>query len=207
MSPNAEKAASPGEKTLFIRPKSFFEVLKLDELFPIQQPIELEIGSGDGSFMAVWAAQNRGINFIAIERLLGRARKLERKAFRQDLTNLRILRIEAAYALEYLLPDHSFAAFHLYFPDPWPKRRHLKNRLVNEQFTGLVWKKLVSRGCIFLRTDNEDYFAQMERVFSGNPAFEKIPSPESLLAIKTDFERGFNAKGIPTLHACWKKLA
>ncbi|MGV3771693.1 MAG: tRNA (guanosine(46)-N7)-methyltransferase TrmB [Verrucomicrobiales bacterium] len=197
---------STADKTLFIRPASFFEVLKLHELFPLLQPIELEIGSGDGSFMAVYAEQNRRINFIAIERLLGRARKLEKKAFRKDLNNLRILRIEAAYALEYLLPNHSIAAFHLYFPDPWPKRRHLKNRLVNEAFTDLVWKKLVSQGCIFLRTDNEDYFAQMERVFSANPKFTKVESPGTLLDIKTDFERGFNAKGIPTLHVCWKKL-
>ena len=98
--------------------------------------LEVELGSGDGSFLAQRAAAYPERNFLGVERLLGRLRKLDRKARRAGLTNVRLLRIEAGYFLEYLLPATSVHALHLYFPDPWPKRKHRKNRLVNERFPG-----------------------------------------------------------------------
>jgi tRNA (guanine-N7-)-methyltransferase len=193
--------------TLVFRPASYMERLPLAEMFPVAQPLEVELGSGDGSFMAKYAAANPGTNFIGVERLLGRLRKLDRKGLRLGLKNLRLMRLEALYFVEYMLPKETAQALHLYFPDPWPKRKHHKNRLVNEQFAKAVSQALTRGGVAYLRTDNAEYFEQMLTVFGGNADFEKIETPDTLAAVITDFERGFNAQGIGTRRAAFRKMS
>lgn len=190
--------------SLIYRPDSWVDRLFLPTLFPTTRPLEVELGSGDGSFLARWAGLNPGRNFLAIERLLGRLRKLDRKAQRAGLSNLRLMRIEAAYFLEYLLPLHSTSALHLYFPDPWPKRKHRRNRLVNERFPELIARVLVPEGVCYLRTDDEDYFAQMLEVFAADKRFLPVETPADLSAVTTDFERGFNLRGVPTQRAAYQ---
>lgn len=202
-SPASHPAAPPPARSLIFRPSSITEHLPLAGIFPTPQPLEVEIGSGDGSFLAKYAEAHRGINFIGIERLLGRVRKLEKKANRAGLANLRILRLEASYIVRYLLPDKAVRAVHIYFPDPWPKRRHWKNRLITEEFTRDLERSLEPGGTVYLRTDNQDYFNQMLESFGKNPHYRKVETPPALLEFKTDFEREFNKKGIPTLHATY----
>jgi tRNA (guanine-N7-)-methyltransferase len=179
--------------------------LPLDTMFAVAQPLEVELGAGDGGFVAQYAGLRRDRNIIAVERLLGRLRKIDRKGRRAGLTNLRAVRIENSYLLQWLVPPGSVDAVHVYFPDPWPKRRHWKNRLVNEEFTGIVHGALKPGGIVYLRTDAVDYFEQMVRVFAENPAFEPVETPAELAAVTTDFERGFNAKGIATQRAAYRK--
>jgi len=138
--------------------------------------------------------------------LLGRLRKLDRKALRLDLGNVRAVRIEASYFLERLLPPASAAALHIYFPDPWPKRRHHKHRLINERFPLLAHQALADEGVLYLRTDDANYFAQMKEVFGACAFFAETPTPEELAATLTDFERGFLRKGIQTLRAAFRKI-
>ncbi len=190
--------------SLIHRPGSWVERLRLAEFFEANRPLEVELGSGDGSFLARWATACPERNFLGVERLLGRLRKLERKAQRAGLTNLRLLRIEAGYFLEFLLPPASVDSLHVYFPDPWPKRKHRKNRLIGERFPGLVAKVLRAWGTVYLRTDDQDYFAQMREVFDAHPGFTRIETPVELAAVITDFERGFQARGIATLRAAYR---
>ena len=185
---------------------SVVERLDLGRLFQRAQPLEIELGSGDGSFLAQYAASHRERNFVGLERLLGRLRKLDRKAIRLGLANVRGVRIEAAYFLEYLLPPASAEAVHVYFPDPWPKRRHHKHRLVNERFPLLARQALAGGGVIYLRTDDADYFGRMKEVFGACPFFAETPTPEELAATLTDFERGFLERNIPTLRAAFRKI-
>jgi tRNA (guanine-N7-)-methyltransferase len=175
--------------------------LDLADLFAEPHSLEVELGSGDGSFLVECAARFPERNFIGVERLLGRVRKLERKARRAGLTNLRVIRIETSYFLQYLLPPHSASALHLYFPDPWPKRKHRRHRLVGEMFPHLAHGALTTAGRVFLRTDDPDYFKQMLQVFGASPLFKPIQTPEPLAAVLTDFERDFLARGTPTLRA------
>jgi len=183
---------------------SFVQRLNLDPLFPKGQPLEVELGSGDGSFLTQYAGLRRDRNFIGVERLLGRLRKTERKCNRLGLTNVRLVRIEASYFLEYLLPGKSAEAVHIYFPDPWPKRKHRKNRLVNTRFPQLAQAALVAGGCVYLRTDDEDYFTEMKRVFGARTDFKEIATPEEMAGVLTDFERGFLKRGVQTLRAAWQ---
>lgn len=191
-------------RSLIHRPPSWLERLQLDEMFPVLQPLEVELGSGDGSFLEEWARLWPAHNFLGVERLLGRLRKLDRKGQRAGLQNLRLMRIEAAYFLEYLLPHRSTQALHLYFPDPWPKRKHRRHRLVNERFPELTARVLSPGGTVYLRTDDAGYFGQMQEMFASDRRFGPCPTPEALRSLLTDFERTFNAQGIPTRHAAYR---
>lgn len=173
-------------------------------MFPCPHPLEVELGCGDGSFLAQWAAAWPDRNFLGVERLLGRLRKLDRKAQRAGLANMRLMRIEASYFLEFLLPPRSVSALHVYFPDPWPKRKHRKNRLVNERFPELVARVLIPQGLVYLRTDDASYFAQMQEVFAADQRFGSVETPDALASVITDFERGFQAQGIGTFRSAYR---
>jgi tRNA (guanine-N7-)-methyltransferase len=191
--------------SLVHRPSSYVERLDLTKLFAEPRPLEVELGSGDGSFLAQWAAQHADRNFLGVERLLGRLRKLDRKGLRAGLANLRLLRIEAWYCLTWLLPPASVQALHIYFPDPWPKRKHHKNRLINAAFTESAAVALAPTGCVYLRTDDADYFAQMTASFGGHSAFQAIETPVALARVLTDFEREFGVRGVATLRAAYQR--
>ena len=184
---------------------TILERIELPRLFPQAQPLEVELGCGDASFLVEYARRHPGVNFIGVERLLGRIQKLDRKGRRLGLTNARGVRIESAYFLEYLLPPHCATALHIYFPDPWPKKKHRRFRLINEHFPALARNALASGGTVFLRTDDADYFAQMAEVFRAADFFAETETPAALAEITTDFEREFNAQGIPTLRAAYRR--
>jgi tRNA (guanine-N7-)-methyltransferase len=184
---------------------SIIERLDLARLFVQTLPLEVELGSGDGSFLVDYARLHPDRNFIGVERLLGRLRKLDRKGRRAGLTNLRGIRIESSYFLEYLLPAHSAAALHIYFPDPWPKRKHRRHRLVNERFPTVACQALAPAGMLYLRTDDANYFEQMQTVFAASSAFAPVETPAELSLLLTDFERGFRSRGMATLRAAFVK--
>ena len=198
-------AASPAAKNpLLYELPTILERIQLAQLFDRDQPLEVELGCGDASFLAEYARQNPQKNFIGVERLLGRLQKLDKKCRRLGLTNTRGVRIESSYFLEYLLPPHSATALHIYFPDPWPKKKHRRHRLINERFPVLARRALAPGGTVFLRTDDPDYFQQMIEVFDAAKEFQKTETPEALSQITTDFERDFNAQGIQTLRAAYR---
>jgi len=183
---------------------SIIERINPAALFPEVQPLEVELGCGDASFLVEYAQRHPERNFIGVERLLGRLRKLDRKGRRAGLTNLRGVRIESSYFLEYLLPSHSVSALHIYFPDPWPKKKHRKHRLLNERFPAIARTVLATGGMIYLRTDDGDYFQQITTVFGANREFQQIETPAKLAELWTDFERDFQAHGIKTLRAAYR---
>jgi tRNA (guanine-N7-)-methyltransferase len=199
---NPEAAAAP--PSLLVDLNSIVEPLVLARLFPQSQPLEVELGCGDASFLVDHARRYPGRNFIGVERLPGRIQKLDRKGRRAGLANLRGVRIESAYFMQYLLPPHAASALHVYFPDPWPKKKHRRHRLINEIFPALARAALAPGGVVYLRTDDADYFAQMNEVFGAGKEFSKVETPSELSEVLTDFERDFNARGIPTLRAAYQ---
>ena len=200
-----KKVLPPGQ-TLLHPITSAVEPIDLAGLFSTRQPLELELGCGDGSFTLQYALANPGQNIVALERLLGRITKLDRKGHRAGLKNLRLLRAEAAYVLEYLLPPGLLDVLHVYFPDPWPKKRHHKNRLISEPFPPLAKRLVREGGIVYLRTDNIEYFEQMLEVFGDANGFKAVETPESLKALVTNFEQEFNSQGIPTNYAAYRSV-
>jgi len=185
---------------------SIIDRLPLEKMFAQAQPLEVELGSGDGSFLVDWAKTHPEHSFLGVERFWGRISKTDRKSRRAGLANTRLVRIEASYLLEYLLPAQSTQAIHLYFPDPWPKRKHRRHRLVNERFPNLARQALQPGGVVYLRTDDADYFAQMLEVFAASRFFKPIETPAELALRLTDFERGFLARGVQTQRAAYARI-
>lgn len=190
--------------SLLVRP-DILSRIDFPALFGNSRSVELELGAGDGSFVLKYALLRPETNFLAIERLFGRLRKIDRKGRRQGSTNIRGLRMEANYLMDWMIPPGSLSAIHVYFPDPWPKKRHHKRRLINDAFAILAAKALAPNGLMICRTDDTNYFEQMTAVFDSAADFVRAAEPEGLLDVKTDFEAEFNAQGIPTNHAVWRR--
>lgn len=201
-------AADPHANTdnLIVELHSILEPLDTQAIFPAVQPLEVELGCGDGSFLLNYAKQHPEHNFIGVERLAGRIRKIDRKGRRAGLKNLRGVRIESSYFLGYVLPRHSAIALHIYFPDPWPKRKHFRYRFINERFPELAKRALAPGGVVYLRTDDQTYFTQMRSVFAASTSFRAVETPTGTSALVTDFEADFLKRGIHTLRAAYRLL-
>jgi tRNA (guanine-N7-)-methyltransferase len=148
---------------------SLTDRLNLEEIFGRNAPLHVDLGCGDGSFLCALAQRMPGKNFLGIERLLNRVRTSGRKAV--TLHNVRLLRMESSYAVRYLLPAESVETFYLLFPDPWPKRRHHRRRIVTPDFLNSLHVALKKHGVIYIATDHVDYFRKIKEIAESNPGF------------------------------------
>jgi tRNA (guanine-N7-)-methyltransferase len=157
-------------------------------LFARTAPLVVEIGSGMGETTAAIAQQNPAVDFIAIEVHGPGVGSLLKQIDALGLTNLRLIRHDAVDVLQHMIADGALAGLHLFFPDPWPKKRHHKRRLVQPRFAALAARKLAPGGYVHAATDWPEYASQMEEVFAANPGFEKAPAPAKGRPV-TKFER------------------
>ena len=198
--PDEQELVDKGRAVEF-RPADYFARQQLTDIFSSPAPIEIDLGSGEGAFILAMAARHPDRNFLGVERLLGRVRKVCRAIARHGLENARIVRIETAYALRYLLPLGTVSVAHVGFPDPWPKRYHQRRRLVQDGFMEALHNTVADGGELRVKTDDEPYFQWMERVFErakGWRRAEWIEEPDYPI---TDFERRFTAQGLPIYRA------
>ena len=147
-----------------------------EAVFGRRAPLVLEIGSGMGETTARIAAERPDTDFIAVEVHGPGVGSLLRRIEEQGLKNLRVIRHDALEVLEKMIPDASLSGIHLFFPDPWPKKRHHKRRLVQPAFAALAARKLAPGGILHAATDWDDYAAQMLEVLSGTPDFAREQS-------------------------------
>ncbi|MGB2402768.1 MAG: tRNA (guanosine(46)-N7)-methyltransferase TrmB [Akkermansiaceae bacterium] len=143
----------PGE----FMPTDFFRQHSSSEIFGNDKPLEIDLGCGDGSFLIEMAKHYPDRNFLGVERLLGRVRGVCKRIQELGLTNVKVLRLESQYTLEYLLEPHSVSRLHLLCPDPWPKARHHKRRLVQQDFLHILHQVLKPRGEFLFKTDYPEY--------------------------------------------------
>ena len=156
-------------------------------IFARSAPLVLEIGSGMGETTAEIARQNPAIDFIAIEVHGPGIGSLLKKIDSLELKNLRLIRHDAVAVLESMIPEGLLAGIHLFFPDPWPKKRHHKRRLVQPPFVALAARKLAPGGYFHAATDWSEYAQQMEEVLLAEPRVEKAPGAKNRPVTK--FER------------------
>jgi len=126
-----------------------------------------------GESTAVIAKAHPETDFIAVEVHGPGVGSLLNRIAAEKLTNVRVIRHDAVEVLSRMIPDGALAAIHLFFPDPWPKKRHHKRRLVQPSFVSLLKDKLAIGGIVHLATDWPEYADEMASVFSENPVFEK----------------------------------
>jgi len=171
------------------------ELLQPQAVFGRSAPLVLEIGSGMGETTARIAAAQPETDFIAIEVHGPGVGSLLRRIDERGLKNLRVIRHDAVEVLEHMIPDGSLAGIHLFFPDPWPKKRHHKRRLVQPAFAELAARKLAPGGYLHAATDWDDYAAQIVEVLSAAPDFERVAAPTERPATK------FELRGIKLGHS------
>jgi tRNA (guanine-N7-)-methyltransferase len=163
-------------------------------VFGRRAPVILEIGFGNGEALAAAAAAHPENNYLGIEVHRPGAGSLLRRIEAGALNNVRMMLGDASEILAQRVPDASLAAVHLFFPDPWPKKRHHKRRLVQPDFTALVAHKLAPGGHFHLATDWLDYADHMKMVLSQTPSLVAVSEPGRLAALTgnrpaTRFER------------------
>lgn len=175
------------------------EKISVPELFPLKQPLEIEIGCGKGKFALQRAQENPGINILAFDKLWKFLKRRKVNADKQELSNLIYFKAEARLFLEKAVPDKAVSIFHLYFPDPWPKRKHHERRTFDLDFLKLVWQKTVSGGFFEIATDFEDYYQVMKKVIGAQKDWkltretvnERFFAPTCL----TNYELKYQAEG------------
>ena len=190
-------ASLPGDASLEVFPRDILLPLDFLELFPEVRPLEVDLGSGSGKFILAAAQRFPDRHFLGVERLLGRVRQTQRNAIRLGLANLRLLRLEINYTVRYLIPANSVSKFHLYFPDPWPKRRHRARRLVNSEFLAAIAIALVADGELWIKTDHASYFEQICRVANGSHSLFASREWSDDDYPVSDFEKDFLDRGLP----------
>jgi tRNA (guanine-N7-)-methyltransferase len=189
-------------------PADYFREARLDEIFTDpSRPLEVDLGCGDGSFLAEMAATHPERNFFGVERLGGRAEKSAKRISQRGLTNARVLRLESAYTIAWLLPAASVSRLHLLFPDPWPKKGHHRRRLFNDpEFLDGLARVLVAGGEFLHETDDRPYFEHAVEVMARQPGFAAQEWPDGAFPYAaTDFEKQWRALGKSVYRARWKK--
>lgn len=172
------------------------------ELFGNTNPVEMEIGSGKGTFITEQAKARKDTNFFGIEWANWYLRYTCDRLRRNDCTNARGIRAEASFFIDEFVPDASLSVLHIYFPDPWPKARHNKRRLIQETFMPKVLRILKPGGRLQVVTDHADYWAQIEPTVRNVKEFEVIDynrpgSAKDGEFVGTNFERKYAREGRP----------
>lgn len=153
-------------------------LLDFEALFGRRAPVTLEIGFGDGAALAAAALQQPEQDFIGIEVHRPGVGSLLQRLKADDIANVRILCADAVPALEQRIPDSSLAGLRLFFPDPWPKKRHHKRRIVQPPFVTQVRRKLAPGGVFHMATDWEDYAEHMLTVAEADPGLVNRAGPQ-----------------------------
>jgi len=155
--------------------------VNLKEIFPTSEKIIMEIGFGMGEATAIIAKNHPNNAYIAVDVHPPGIGKLLGRIVENGLTNLRVIEDDVHIVLPHMFEDESLDAIHLYFPDPWPKKKHNKRRIVNAGFLALIHPKLKKGGYIHIATDWVPYAVSIEEVFAASTLFSGgvIEKPES----------------------------
>ena len=170
-------------------------------LFGNDHPVELEIGMGKGTFLTEQARARPEVNFFGIEWARWFWRSASDRLRRNGCLNARTVRAEAGYFLAEFVPEASLSVLHIYFPDPWPKSRHHKRRLIQPKFMPLVQRALAPGGRLQIVTDHKEYFDQIEATVNGSGLrvieYNRPGSAGAGEFVGTNFERKYRREGRP----------
>lgn len=183
--------------TLEAIPEDVTRLYDLRAVFGNDHPVEIELGIGKGRFLIEQAMARPQVNFIGTEWANRYYLLVAERVAGRKLANVRLLRDDSVHFMAATLPEASISALYIFFPDPWPKTRHNKRRMVQPPFVRHCARVLKDNAPVHLATDHEDYALQMEACFSDDADFVLVSrmigeaAPEGV----TNWERKFRAQG------------
>jgi tRNA (guanine-N7-)-methyltransferase len=164
-------------------------------IFARPAPLEIELGAGKGEFIIEYAAAHPEHNFLAVELSGTVSQLLAVRCGRAELANLRVARMDARTLVNLMLPDRCVAAYHIYFPDPWPKERHLKHRLVNPFFVRNLARTLEPAGTVCVASDVSRWASEIFVMLEAG-GFKRVGA-ETPGSSRTGFARRYQQEGKP----------
>ena len=179
-------------------------------VFGTEGPVEIEIGIGKGRFLLAAAALRPEIPMLGVEWANQYLRIAEHRAGRRRLENVRFVRVDAREMVRRAVPDRSVAAYYVFYPDPWPKKRHHKRRFFNRETVGDLARTLVPGGHVHVATDHPDYWSVIEPLLDGHASFERLPRfggpgfPLPTGDPLTNFEAKYAVEGRKRFRGSWR---
>ncbi|NLY64597.1 MAG: tRNA (guanosine(46)-N7)-methyltransferase TrmB [Alcaligenaceae bacterium] len=176
--------------------------LDYDKVFGRNAPTILEIGFGMGETTEKIAIERHNENFLGVEVFNAGVGAMLKRIEESGITNVRIIQHDAVEVVKNMLPENSLAGVHIYFPDPWPKKRHHKRRLIQPEFIRLLASRLQPGGYIHCATDWENYAEQMLEVLSAEPL---LANTAENYAEKPAYrpQTKFETRGLRLGHGVW----
>ena len=176
--------------------------IDFSQAFGRSAPVVVEVGSGMGETTARIAAENPGSDYLAIEVHAPGVGSLLKQVVEMGLANIRVVRHDAVEVLRDMVPPASLHAIHVFFPDPWPKKRHHKRRLIQPEFAALAASRLAPDGVLHVATDWQEYAEHVLAVLSATAELENTVqgfAPRPAMRPETKFER----RGLKLGHGVW----
>ncbi len=209
----ARRAVKVDAPALRLDPERILESVDWAEVFGSRHPVEIEVGIGKGRFLLAAAEARPDVHHLGLEWANKYLRIAEARAARRGLTNVRFARVDARELVEGPLPEASVATYYVFYPDPWPKKRHHKRRFIQTRTANHLARTLVDGGKLHVSTDHEDYWEAIQQVLDVHPAFERlagfgdeafpVPVDEPL----TNFEAKYRIEGRKRLRGSWRRRA
>ena len=193
--------------------------LALDELdgpvdwptvFANANPVEIDVGSGRGLFLVNAGLACPDINYLGIELDFREGRRAARRIKKRQMSNVRVLGGDVRILFDRCIQPHSVSALHVYFPDPWWKRRHRRRRVFTDEFVEQASVVLKSDGLMHVWTDVEEYFGIMAALLDHHAAFERLPTPPERqpqhdMDYRTSYERTGRKAGATIHRGLWRR--
>jgi tRNA (guanine-N7-)-methyltransferase len=180
------------------------------EFFGNKNPVEIDVGCGRGLFLFHAGSANPDINYLGIELDYKEGRRGARRIQKRGMANVRVLGGDVFYAFQKFIAPGSVDAIHVYFPDPWWKRRHRERRVFNDRFADLAAMLLRPGGLLHSWTDVEEYFGVISALMDHHSQFESLPAPQERLPqhdldYQTSYERKKRKLGLPIYRGRWQR--
>ncbi|MDP6619759.1 MAG: tRNA (guanosine(46)-N7)-methyltransferase TrmB [Nitrospinota bacterium] len=184
--------------------------LRWAELFGNDRPVEIEVGFGKGRFLITAGERFPEANYFGIERKLSHFRIARPRIQKRNLRNVRIVITDALPLIHEVIPPASVRAYHVYFPDPWWKKRHKKRRIFTPVLLEDLARTLIPSGQIYIASDVEEYFGEIAAMVGENPAFRLLDDPAGRMEragyVPTNFEVKMAGAGHPIHRAVYERV-